>query len=134
MKLIDQSFEIIEQPNTEVGLFKHIEKACRICYKSEDKITDTSYQRFLAMIRSNGHLSPWEHGTVYMSLNEKTNKADFDLIYRLLNNKPWVRMRYNDNLQWTITTNYRAIIENKLENLWEKYKCVTIVRINSIMR
>ena len=123
MKLINQSFEIIEQPNTTIGLFKHIEKACRICYKSEDKITDTSYQRFLTMIRSNGHLSPWEHGTVYMKINAKENKADFDLFYLLLNNKPWVRMSYDNNENWYITTNYRAIIENKLENLWEKYRC-----------
>lgn len=123
MKLINQSFEIIEQPNTEIGLFKHIEKACRICYKSEDKITDTSYQRFLAMIRSNKHYSPWEHGTVYMKLNSKTDKADFDYLYRVLNNKPWVRMKYDDDENWYITTNYRVLIENKLEHIYDKYKC-----------
>lgn len=123
MKLINQSFEIIEQPNTEIGLFKHIEKACRICYKSEDKITDTSYQRFLAMIRSNKHYSPWEHGTVYMKLNSKTDKADFDHLYRVLNNKSWVRMKYDDDENWYITTNYRVLIENKLEHIYDKYKC-----------
>lgn len=123
MKLINQSFEIVEQPNTEVGVFKHIEKACRICYKSEDKITDTSYQRFLAMIRSNKHYSPWEHGTVYMKLNSKTDKADFDHLYRVLNNKPWVRMKYDDDENWYITTNYRALIENKLEHIYDRYKC-----------
>ena len=123
MKLINQSFEIIEQPNTEIGLFKHIEKACRLCYKSEDKISDTSYQRFLAMIRNNKHYSPWEHGTVYMKLNSKTDKADFDHLYRVLNNKPWVRMKWNDDEDWYITTNYRALIENKLEHIYDKYKC-----------
>ena len=123
MKLINQSFEIIEQPNTEIGLFKHIEKACRLCYKSEDKISDTSHQRFLAMIRNNKHYSPWEHGTVYMKLNSKTDKADFDHLYRVLNNKPWVRMKWNDDEDWYITTNYRALIENKLEHIYDKYKC-----------
>ena len=123
MRLIQQSFEIIEQPNTEIGLFKHIEKACRLCYKSEDKISDTSHQRFLAMIRNNKHYSPWEHGTVYMKLNSKTDKADFDHLYRVLNNKPWVRMKWNDDEDWYITTNYRALIENKLEHIYDKYKC-----------
>ena len=123
MRLIQQSFEIIEQSNTEIGLFKHIEKACRICYKSEDKISDTSYQRFLAMIRSNKHYSPWEHGTVYMKLNSKIDKSDFDHLYRVLNNKPWVRMKYDDDENWYITTNYRALIENKLEHIYDKYKC-----------
>lgn len=122
MKLINQSFEIIEQPNTEIGLFKHIEKACRICYKSEDKISDTSYQRFLHKIRTLHHFSPFEHGTVYMMLNAKENKADFDFLYLLLNNKPWVRMSYDYNENFYITTNYRTIIENKLEYLYNKYK------------
>lgn len=128
MKIINQSFEIIDQPNTEVGLFKHIEKTCRICYKSEDKITDTSYQRFLNMIRSNGHLSPWEHGTVYMKI--PLIKIDASTVIDCLHNKPWARItddngngiRIGDTSLY-ITTNYRAIIENNLEEIYNKYKC-----------
>lgn len=128
MKIIDQSFEIIDQPNTEVGLFKHIEKACRICYKSEDKITDVSYQRFLNMIRSNGHLSPWEHGTIYLKIPYIDSVVT--KVIDCLHNKPWVRIK-DDNLEVKgitnqslyITTNYRAIIENNLEDVYEKYHC-----------
>lgn len=130
MKIINQSFEIIDQPNTEVGLFKHIEKACRTCYKSEDKITDTSYQRFLNMIRSNGHLSPWEHGTVYMAIPANAPE-DVGHIYGCLLGTPWTKISSNisefDSNYGTktfyVTTNYRAIIENHLEDFYAKYKC-----------
>lgn len=42
MKLINQSVEIWEQSEGEVGIYKQIEKAAMPCYKSED-----SYKRFL---------------------------------------------------------------------------------------
>lgn len=57
-----------------------------------------------------------------MMINAKENKADFDFLYLLLNNKPWVRMSYDNNENFYITTNYRTIIENKLEYLYNKYK------------
>lgn len=37
MKLIKPSFEIWEQPSGLEGVYKQIERAGRICYKSEDK-------------------------------------------------------------------------------------------------
>lgn len=42
MKFIESSVEIIKQGNTIIDGFKHIEKAARNCYKSEDKIDDNS--------------------------------------------------------------------------------------------
>lgn len=42
MRLIKPSFEIIEQDYTLNGIYKQIELSGRTCYKSEDKITETS--------------------------------------------------------------------------------------------
>ena len=48
MKLIKQSFEFINQTDFSlVGIKKHIERCARVSYKSEDKITDTSYEKFI---------------------------------------------------------------------------------------
>lgn len=43
-----------------------IEKIGRTCYKSEDKITDTSAEAFVRMLAKNKHWAMLEHGTVYM--------------------------------------------------------------------
>lgn len=63
MKIIKQSFEIFEQPKPEEQLkvLQHIERAGRVCYKSEDKITDDSCRRFVESIRNRGHWSVLEH-------------------------------------------------------------------------
>ena len=65
MKLINPSFEIIQQEIPTIKLDKdryilhgeliedakkQIELAGRICYKSEDKITEDSYKKFFEMI------------------------------------------------------------------------------------
>lgn len=68
MKLIKQSFEFINQTDFSlVGIKKHIERCARVSYKSEDKITDTSYEKFVNMLESRGHDRPLEFGTVYLS-------------------------------------------------------------------
>ena len=43
MKLIKQSFEILKQKDFSlIGIKKFIERCGRVCYKSEDRITDDS--------------------------------------------------------------------------------------------
>jgi thymidylate synthase (FAD) len=57
MILINPSFEILSLPDD----LKLIEKAGRICYKSEDKITEDSYKKFISGIVKKGHESVIEH-------------------------------------------------------------------------
>lgn len=45
MKLIKPSFEIREQPSGLEGVYKQIEGAGRVCYKSEDKIAEGTAER-----------------------------------------------------------------------------------------
>ena len=60
MKVIEQSYEIITEPN----LLKRIELCGRVCYKSESKITDDSADRFVDMLVKRGHTSVLEHAQV----------------------------------------------------------------------
>lgn len=66
MRLIKPSFEIIEQKPGMDGLLQHIERCGRTCYKSEDKITGDSAEKFVNMLVNRGHTAMVEHGTVYL--------------------------------------------------------------------
>lgn len=68
MKLIQQNADIWEQPEGEIGIYKQVERAARLCYMSTDKITEDSYKRFIDMLSTKGHNSPLEHGTVYLKI------------------------------------------------------------------
>ena len=60
MKIISPSFEILT-PLDGQAILKHIELCGRVCYKSEDKITDTSAAAFVAGIIKRGHEAVLEH-------------------------------------------------------------------------
>ncbi len=60
MKIISPSFEILT-PLDGQAILKHIELCGRVCYKSEDKITDTSATTFVTSIIKRGHEAVLEH-------------------------------------------------------------------------
>lgn len=67
MKLIDPSFEILEQPNGLEGLYQHIDTCARVCYQStRGKYSNSA--SFVENIIKNGHTSALEHGTIYLYL------------------------------------------------------------------
>lgn len=55
MKLLDSSVKIIPQPPGSEGMMKLIERAGRTAYKSEGRITESSYLNFVEMIKNRGH-------------------------------------------------------------------------------
>lgn len=61
MKIVEQSHEILSIP---ADLLKTIEKAGRTCYKSEDKITKDSVEKFVAMLIKRGHHAMIEFGDI----------------------------------------------------------------------
>ena len=124
MKLIKQSFEFINQTDFSlVGIKKHIERCARVSYKSEDKITDTSYEKFVNMQESRGHDRPLEFGTVYLSrTSQKEDNMEWLDKYAY---NPWSKFsfgngstRINGELRNTVyvTTNYRVIKEHHWED------------------
>lgn len=54
MKLIKPSFEILSQEDGIDGIYKMIELAGRTCYKSENKITEDSFIKFVQMLVDRG--------------------------------------------------------------------------------
>ena len=67
MKIIEPAFEIIDEINGE-ELLKKIEKAGRVCYKSEGKITKDSAGKFIQNIIKSGHESVIEHEKVTVKI------------------------------------------------------------------
>lgn len=126
MRLIKPNFNIIKQKPGIEGIYKIIEQAGRTCYKSTDKITEDSAKKFVEMLNVRHHLSVYEHGTVYLKINfnyiDISEKYDIpilpDIILKYVNNKytKTVIIENLDNYTAYITTNYRAIVENKWED------------------
>ena len=77
MKLIKSSYKIIPQEAGLEGTYKAIERAGRTCYKSEDKITDTSAKEFVDRMVKSGHGAMLEHGTVYLRIPIEEYKKNY---------------------------------------------------------
>lgn len=116
MKLIKQSFQLVDQKGfTLRDIYKHIEYCARISYKSQEKITDTSYKKFVIMLKSRGHDRPLEFGTVHL----KMSSPQFDALQMLLiknkvYNDFWIKYNVIDTEKESIcyiTTNYRYYME-----------------------
>ena len=131
MNLVKAGFEFIEQEPGLKGCFKQIERAGRTCYKSEDKITDTSCEEFVSRMVNSGHGAMLEHGTVYLyrtfESKEECMYSDFTLNYH---ENPFSKIvRVRDDManpkgkqHLYITTNYRVLVENGwLDDL--QYQC-----------
>lgn len=108
MKLINQSFEILEQKDfTITGIKKFIERCGRVCYKSEDKITDDSYEKFVDMLERRDHARPLEFGTVHLQMYILDfHKLRDTLCINNIWNDQWIKYHYVGNLTY-VTTNYR---------------------------
>lgn len=68
MRLIKSSYEVWQQPTGLEGVYKQIERVGRVCYKSEDKITEDSAKPFVDRMIKSGHGAMLEHGTVYLRI------------------------------------------------------------------
>lgn len=134
MKLINPSFEILDQQCGLEGIYKQIEVVGRTCYKSEDKITEDSAKGFVDRMIKSGHGAMLEHGTVYLEFHVKDpsivgeeeyhNQQGFlnKLINKYVGNKySIVKVNHYYDTAF-ITTNYRVLVENNwLDDL--KYLC-----------
>lgn len=121
MKLCKPLFEIWEQSAGLEGVYKQIERVGRVCYKSEDKITEDSAKPFVDRMVKSGHGAMLEHGTVYLKITCKN--TDFTTLCMFYGkNKYSVLNHSEDNKIYYITTNYRVLVENNhLSDL--KYLC-----------
>lgn len=126
MKLIKPSFSILPQSDGLEGIYRQIEMAGRTCYKSEDKITETSAKEFVDRMIKSGHGAMLEHGTVYLAIPMTTYAPEAvntyrDNAYSKVNdcNEFIFTDKYGDEVAaWCVTTNLRVLVENDcLEDL-----------------
>ena len=129
MKLIKQSFEFINQTDFSlVGIKKHIERCARVSYKSEDKITDTSYEKFVNMLESRGHDRPLEFGTVHLKMPESEFRSLIDILTSSRTyNDLWMHYKvvetWKEGYTVYVTTNYRyyKLMWNQMNTLSEYF-------------
>lgn len=128
MRLIKPSFEIWDQEEGPEGIYKQIERAGRVCYKSEDKIVEGKAKAFVGKMIASGHGAMLEHGTVYLHICNGL----WSEVEKYINNK-YSEVEYKlygthdpscdgEDFDAYITTNYRVLVENDwLEDL--QYIC-----------
>lgn len=120
MKLIKQSFEILEHKDfTLVGIKKLIERCGRVSHKSEDRITEDSAETFVERMMKMKHLSTCEFGTVYLYIDY--HNPSFGKIIDKYSSNEYSKCIVFPNEVY-ISSNYRVLVENNwLDDL--KYLC-----------
>lgn len=74
MRFIKPSYDIWNPPHYFEGILEHIERAGRVCYKSEDRIkydecgNSLTAKPFVDKLIESDHLSVLEHGTIYLMI------------------------------------------------------------------
>ena len=112
MKIQKPQYEIWMQNPGELGIYQQIERAGRVCYKSENNTTEDSAKPFVGRMIEHEHFAMLEHGTVYLTCNHGE--------LPLYANNKFSHVNTIDGKDY-ITTNLRVMAENKtLEDL--KYR------------
>ena len=122
MKLIKPYFNIIEQQSGLEGIYKQIEMAGRTCYKSEDKITETSAKEFVDRMIKSGHGAMLEHGTIYLDcpqhvftkyIDNPYSKCEYTKSHIEMDEEYYSSLYYTDKQEYFfVTTNMRVLVEN----------------------
>lgn len=121
MKLIEPKVEIWEQSKGINGIYKQIERVGRVCYKSENHITEDSATPFVERMITSQHFAMLEHGTVYLSIpyNDKTEL----LIDELFTNRFTKTFHDITNGSYHFSTNLRVLVENDMWDVCKQYVC-----------
>ncbi|CDA56262.1 putative thymidylate synthase flavin-dependent [Prevotella sp. CAG:604] len=109
MKIQKPQYEIWMQNPGELGIYQQIERAGRVCYKSENNTTEDSAKPFVGRMIEHEHYAMLEHGTVYLTCNHGE--------LPLYASNKFSHVNTIDGKDY-ITTNLRVMAENKtLEDL-----------------
>lgn len=101
MNIQNPSYEIWNQEPGLSGVYRQIERAGRVCYKSESNATADSAKPFVERMIKSQHTAMLEHGTVYLKGVELEKYAA---------NK--FSRAHNVDGCWYVTTNLRVLVEN----------------------
>ena len=115
MKFLQPSFEIWQQEAGIDGIYRMIERAGRVCYKSENHVDNQSARPFVERLITSKHTAMLEHGTVYLvtdqaKLAERYIQNPFSVVHTF-------------NTKNYITTNLRVLVEQGwMDDLQYLYK------------
>ena len=128
MEFLVAGFEIIEQEPGINGIFKAAELPGRICYGSQDKMTDESAEKFCKNLMNSNHGAPLEHGTVYLKAPEQYSCCyNTDLEYDGNELNKYIGHPYSkcasDGKYVYVTTNLRVLYENGWLSDLDNYLC-----------
>ena len=129
MKMIKPGFTIYEIPDAQNHdeVLMHIEKIGRVCYKSEDKITIGSANKFLESIRNRKHWAVLEHYIFVLSVPEEIYRnfeylndianiysdSEYILKSSFLHRTEWLNPNIN---RWEYLVSFSATTLNYLVN------------------
>ena len=105
MKIINAQASVL----VENDPIKKIEKCGRVCYKSEDKITEDSAEKFVANIIKRGHEAVLEHASFIFQVSYNVYEDLRDKVMFVENRYP-VKMylRFTDSEGYIVSGNVRA--------------------------
>lgn len=105
MRIINAQASIL----VENDPLKKIEKCGRVCYKSEDKITEDSAEKFVANIIKRGHEAVLEHASFIFQVSYNVYEDIRDKVIFVENRYP-VKMylRFTDSDGYVVSGNVRA--------------------------
>lgn len=123
IKLIEPLVELIKEDDP----YKKIEFTGRVCYKSENRITDTSSKPFVSMLYKNKHLAMMEHAIYYFYSSIYDKEYD---VFTEYSNLPFINITLNthENNRIIISANLRALIENGLASIDDQGNIKTYIK------
>ncbi len=104
VEVIKPSVSMIDSSN--LTILEAVEAAGRTCYKSEDKITEGSAEKFVRMLCERGHTAMLEHATIYFTWPQGiASSPQSDILYSRFSH-----VEYDDDYAY-VTTNLRVVFE-----------------------
>jgi len=100
MKIENSNVEIVKEEN----ILKKMELAGRICYNSQNLITEDSYKKFISRIIASGHTSVIEHSNIIIKYYPTTEVEDAEFVYEWLlarkgftNSHVWITLESSED-------------------------------------
>jgi thymidylate synthase ThyX len=94
------------------SIVEFVATCARVCYDSKKESTPKNNYRLFEQLIERKHMTPLEHGTVYLTI--KTGFFGFnDHLIEFFEENEYSRVNYHKKKAY-ITTNIRVIVENKL--------------------
>jgi len=134
MNIIKPYYEIIGNVN-EVDTLTKLEKIIRVCYKSEDKITDTSKYDFLAKIVERKHHAMLEHSNFTFSINDNIyyNYLIHSDLVKWMKTSTEIKLINNESIHGVVTLSARSILDLiASEDCYLQQIGLNIVNVSSI--